>query len=33
MKIEIRAAEGGEHAERIVKDITKAYLKYLDSKN
>ena len=29
MKIEIRAAEGGDHAKRIVNDLAKAYSKYL----
>ncbi len=30
MKIEIRAAEGGDHAKRITKDLALAYTKYLD---
>jgi protein subunit release factor A len=33
MIIELRAAEGGQHAERIVVQITRAYTRYLDSRN
>jgi protein subunit release factor A len=33
MKIELRAAEGGDHAKRIVNDLAKAYTKYLDARH
>lgn len=33
MIIELRAAEGGDHAKRIVKDLAKAYMKYLEGKD
>ncbi len=32
MKITISAAEGGDHAKRIVGDLVSAYTKYLDRK-
>lgn len=32
MKIQISAAEGGDHAKRIVRDLSTAYTKYLDRK-
>lgn len=32
MRIEVRAAEGGDHAKKIVGDLATAYTKYLDRK-
>ncbi len=33
MKIEIRAAEGGDHAKKIATKLADAYVRYLDAKH